>query len=454
MKLNPKIDFPPVVQILSNVDILSIENAYDLASKFKSEGLFHELKRQAEWSIKEFIYADKKASFKHGNFSFTPSGSLDPFSPLGKCSREACLIESTDDFINTIGLYTDIAYLTDPFTGVFFRESADSDVHFDDLFNKLIILKKLLPMINAGILQFRTPVMKYCKDCHEKEILLIKNVAKDLSKYAKDEYTFEILDIGGSQKLIIECPMLYPDKGHKLCSIHDIDNKIAKLFKSNSQAMRTKANKYVQDLFSKKIAGEVSSVLHTMGSSLKTNSMVVSGSRVEVLYLKEIEKQAPKASTQIQNWEAMRTVHLPWVDKLSAEEVLILREEADKALPRLRELLSTKLNQPTDDSDKAAKDIVHELRSQAFEVEAELSGLDLNKERRYQAGLGSLAMSFVIYGFASGVPAVTATSIAGLLAALAHLRTSERDLLAKKEKAVTLPAFALLKAREILQRRK
>jgi hypothetical protein len=100
-----------------------------------------------------------------------------------------------------------------------------------------------------------------------------------------------------------------------------------------------------------------------------------------------------------------------------------------------------------------AADVVSELRSQALEVQSELEGLKLGKEKKYRAGMLGLAMSFVIYGVATQSPAVTATSIATLLAALAHLRDTERKQDSQHEQLLSTPAYALLRAKELLRRR-
>ena len=131
----------------------------------------------------------------------------------------------------------------------------------------------------------------------------------------------------------------------------------------------------------------------------------------------------------------------------------MLRDEASKALPRLRELLRTRVNEPDDDKSNRLGQTVAELRSQALEVEAELDGLKPKKERNYKLGMTGLAASFVIYGLATQSPAVVATSLATLLATFAHLRNAERAHDAEATRLVSTPSYALLKARQILAKR-
>ena len=179
---------------------------------------------------------------------------------------------------------------------------------------------------------------------------------------------------------------------------------------------------------------------------------MLAGSRSEVLVINALER-LPTQLAEIENWESARTVNLPWVEHLKADEILILRNEASDALPRLRELLRERLTEPTEGHGNRLHQAVADLRSQVLEVESELEGLKLGKERNYRVGMSGLATSFIIYGLATQSPAVVATSLAALLATLAHMRTAERAHDAARTKLVSTPAYALLKARQILARR-
>jgi hypothetical protein len=180
--------------------------------------------------------------------------------------------------------------------------------------------------------------------------------------------------------------------------------------------------------------------------------LLLAGSRSEALVISTLDKTAPRLS-EIEDWEKLRTVPLPWVQKLTCEEVLALRQKASKALPRLRELLRTELIVPAADN-RNLQQVVAELRSQALEVEAELDALKLPKERKFQVGMGALAMSFIVYGFASQSPPIVAGSLAALLATLAHLRNTERDHDSQAAKLTSKPAYALLRAKQILTNRR
>jgi len=194
------------------------------------------------------------------------------------------------------------------------------------------------------------------------------------------------------------------------------------------------------------------SVMLDMESATYTNSALVAESRLETLYINELRREVVKFR-DIYQWESERSIKLPWVSELTTNELLRLREEASDALPKLRTLLSQKLNNVGEDQ---VKNIVEELRAQVTEVENEFTKLSLPKEARYRVGMSTLAASFVVYGLiagATGSPGAAATSIAGLLATAAHLRGTEREQDAKVAGLKCMPAFVLLKAKSLLQRR-
>ena len=208
----------------------------------------------------------------------------------------------------------------------------------------------------------------------------------------------------------------------------------------------------VNELFSKDLQRKVQSLFIEMSSCHETHSVVLSGSRHESLVFAEIQETRPPLN-HIDNWETLRSVNLPWISELSPNDILLLRNESKNALPQLRRLLSEKLNTPSERTEAHIRKVVLELQAQAAEVQAELEGLALTKERRYRLGMGGLGISFVIYGLFIGHPTVAATGIASMLALLAHLRSHEISNDKKIAKLSTTPGFVLFKAKQILTKR-
>jgi|GEM_PF-4633322 len=85
-------DLPPLIQIAIREKLWDSESPRDLKDSLLRQGLNEELARQAKWSIDEFEYADTNQT-SQGRFAVTPSGSLNPFSTVGKCFGENVLLK-------------------------------------------------------------------------------------------------------------------------------------------------------------------------------------------------------------------------------------------------------------------------------------------------------------------------------------------------------------------------
>ncbi len=149
-------DLPPLIQIAIREKLWDSKSPRDLKDSLLTQGLNEELARQAKWSIDEFEYADTNQT-SQGRFAVTPSGSLNPFSTVGKCFGEKCTLETTNDFIKSVGLYSECSALPEPLT-LYFLDGPDlSDEYYKDLFRDLQILEKIAPLIEANVLLLGNP---------------------------------------------------------------------------------------------------------------------------------------------------------------------------------------------------------------------------------------------------------------------------------------------------------
>ncbi|GEM_PF-6209439 len=367
--------------------------------------------------------------------------------------RGKCTLETTNDFIKSVGLYSECSALAEPLT-LYFLDGPDlSDEYYKDLFRDLQILGKIAPLIEANVLLLGNPRHGYCADCADRTEGLLDDATKSIlsGHYHRQ---VELVSTPRGFQLGLQIPELQPDHSHPVTTYIPITKSEAALLrrmgpsgKSSSKA----GHKVPENLIGKTVKFELSSLFFELEMSRGFGSLLLSGSRAETLVIATLDKEAPGLA-EIEDWEKLRTVHLPWVHFLTAEEILMLRQEAGKALPRLRELLRIRLSEPPDGTSSLLQTVA-ELRAQALEVQAELDGLNLPRERNYRAGMVGLAMAFVVYGLASQSSPVVATSVSALLATLAHLRNAEREHDSKIAKAVSTPGYALLKAKEILSHR-
>jgi hypothetical protein len=190
----------------------------------------------------------------------------------------------------------------------------------------------------------------------------------------------------------------------------------------------------------------VETLLGDMLSARQLGGVLASGSRLGLLALKRTEAAAI-APNEVEQWEALRTVRLPWVDHLSASEILRLREEAAAALPRLRSLVAQKLAAPGN-NEQQLKQLLAELRDQAIEVKAELDNLKWYRERGFRTLSGTLGISVAVYGLAAGF-VTPAVALGSLLSMLGIVHSAERQDERDHAKIISKPGYVLMKAREL-----
>jgi hypothetical protein len=443
-------DLPPLIKIAIEERLWESQSPQALKDKLIREGLDSEFSAQADWTIAQFPYVGEPDS--DAGFVVIPSGSLNPFSPVAKCFAESCTAEATDDFIKSVGLYSERAVISDPLTSHFVEGHERTDYCYESVFRSVKILKKLEPLISSGVLLLATPVRRYCKECRDEADAVLSEATEALLSLPH-EYKARLFSKNQRYELAFEVPVLQPDHEHPLRKSIQITKADAALLRRvESPASMSKTSKnLLRSIVAKSFRNDLSKILFDLEMARGMGSLMLAGSRAETLVISTLDRKAPSLA-QLEDWERLRTVHLPWVANLTTHEVLTLRGEASTALPRLRELLRTQLATPSHGSTSLTEKI-SELRAQALEVQSELDALHLPRERNYRAGMVGLAMAFVVYGIASQSPPLVGTSIAALLATFAHLRSAEREHDTETTKLVSTPAYALLKAKEILSRR-
>src|SRR5258705_3987822 len=140
-------NLPPLIQIAIEEQLWNCRSPRQLREIMVAQGLGDEFSRQARWSIDEFDYAESGGT--PDGFAVTPAGSLNPFSTVGKCLGEKCTAETTNDFIKTVGLYTEFTVLPDPISPYFLEGSQLRDLGYLHFFRQLQILEKVASFIES-----------------------------------------------------------------------------------------------------------------------------------------------------------------------------------------------------------------------------------------------------------------------------------------------------------------
>ena len=87
-------NIPPIIEIFCNEKFFGLDSPEDLKYIMSDTGLVRSLMDQAEWTFKNFTYADEKDNYAHSDFIMTPSLTMNPFHPSGKCYNNVCLMGS------------------------------------------------------------------------------------------------------------------------------------------------------------------------------------------------------------------------------------------------------------------------------------------------------------------------------------------------------------------------
>lgn len=423
---------PAAIRLLLAETFDGVRTGVQLQKRLKP--LVPELRRQSDWTLSNFRYADHESQLNPSEFVIRTSGALDPFSPTDICENLGCRINAVEQFGRTAGLFADRIVIPDVFTRLFANIERLSEETASAVLPDVAVLERLRPLIEAGVVQFSDGSFQYCK-VHDAEMhARVSGVATSI-----------IEDIGGELR--------YRRIGNHIEI--DTGNLFTPPLLWISQIPSSDRNLPTRELAARALTGplrtEVAVVLRDMKSAHRLHAPLLSGSRLGLLAIKRIEGNAPELRS-VERWEAARSVDLPFVERLRLDEVMRLRDEAANALPRLRALLGEKLATSSSDGDKDVQETVRELRSEAAEVEAELKALKLPRERGFRTLSGGLGLTIAIYGVAAGFVA-PAVGLGSLLSLLGLIHAAERHDEKAQDEITSRPGYVLLKARELLEHR-
>ncbi len=182
-------------------------------------------------------------------------------------------------------------------------------------------------------------------------------------------------------------------------------------------------------------------------------AVLVTNRRQDAIALRTADKEP--VSKSIENWETLRSVHLPWVSNLSVEEVLQLRDKAGDALPKFRDRMNRELFRisENDSRDKVSIQVTKALREEANELDADLRAAAKKTGHAGHIGIAVTGISCIIYGVGANIPALAGAG-AALTTALCSMYHPSKNAHAEYAHLKTRSAYVLLSAREIIRRRK
>lgn len=425
------VNTPPAIRVLMEEPWGTFASFSDFERRYKR--IAHELATQAEWGYLHHDYYDNAPS-KSPGLIVSAAGGLNPFSERDVCSAPACRIKAANDIARTLGLYADVITIPDPISYALIDNKRPTSEHMAWVLSHMLILRELYPLIQAGVIRFWSGYVGLCKDCYKKAEQQIDESTSELTEHL-DKYLHVEL-VGGALAITTTGPIESPFVTYCKLSARD-----KKRLHSGGSLLDLGKEKAINA-----IRAGMRESLFELNHSARISSVLFSTSRKALLALKGLDADAPTLST-LALWEKARSIQLPWVNELSIEQVLRLRQEAQQALPAFRGTFVKHVASPNA-TPSSLEDRIEKLRENAFEVERELKALNPSAENQFRTIAGSLGITISVYGFAAGV-APPALALGGLMTLLGLVHSSARHDQQKLDELKAQPGYVLLAAKQL-----
>jgi hypothetical protein len=413
-------DVPPAVPLL--LDALARSHDWD-STRRNIRGMLPDLRKQSEAFAVDGVKA-KLALPSSRPFQIHASGLLDIFDSRCVCPELRCRVQAAQRLSRSLGLIGDHVWLTDFVSDQYLEDGRFSNARLDRAVADALVLAQLVPLIAAGVVKFRSPMISSCNHCmdvfrNEVERItdaVFETFAPEL-KIAEKSATHALVDMGRCY----EAPMYTVRR-----------KKPRERFGS--------WNRFKRDL----LREQVRSVLWTSREAAMTRGALFTNSRVGLAGMLQAEGRfGGLAGMRV--LDQRRSFELPWVSELTAAQIVQLREEAANALPRFRERMAKVLVTAEDDAGSISKHL-HELREEAEEVRAELNTTRKKSARFWKTTYALLGLGISAYGVASDQPVA---GVAGLLPII-HLMINHVSGQEKEVQRLTCrPGYVLVRAQEI-----
>ena len=387
--------------------------------------MLRELRDQSEvFDESNLIKAESRSAANL--FEIHLHGPLDLLSEDG-CQAPACRLSAADRLVRSLGLIADRLWLTDLLTERFVDFGRPTNEKVDRTIYDVIVLRRLLPLIRAGVVKFRSPWVVSCSGCQAKFNEIIEEITDAISKEFRS--SFKVVRL--------------PTKGYEVHVSGLSDQPLFFSNRDNSESVPRPST------VARAIVGsEVRSAMWVARNASLLGGSIFSSSRIGLAGLLESEGRiSDKRSLLLLDEE--RSFNVPWVTDLDANQILQLRSEVSTALPVLREKILTALTASNKQrtAPGSMRSLISELREQSAEVRGELEAKRSVAARFWKGTYGILGLGLSAYGVATDqvVPGMM-----GLLPVIqllmAHKSGHESDMAELKRK----PGYVLVKAQDIL----
>ncbi len=409
---------PPALSVLL-AELSDHQSIPEMRKRVRS--MLRDLRQQAEADIHSG--AATTTGPANRTFSIHLHGGLDLLGTDG-CQDLRCRIAAAERISRSVGLIADTVWLTDRVSERFLDFGRATNAKVDRVIADAIILKRLAPLIDAGVVRFSSPWLAACSSCHEsfdKEVdFTVKEVAKVFRGEVKRAGQADDSMVFTTGRCFEPEMYLYPNLSEDFTS---------------------------RDFSQSIIFAQVRSALWKAREAATTGGSVFSNSRAG---LAGIMRQEGRLGTKrdLLLMERKREVRVPWVDDLNPAQIVQLRIEAAKALPAFRERMARAMTfSETDLPDSNREDLVAELRQMAVDVRAELEQTQRVSQKFWKTTYGLLGLGLSAYGIATDQ---VMPGVAGLLPVIQLLMNHQAGQESSLEKLRYKPGFVLVAAQDIL----
>lgn len=422
-------DVPPAALLLYT-EVYAKAPSWDDARKLL-KALLPELKRQSR-SYDTERFDKKSVAPAVSSFDIHLDGALNPFDHGGAaCSDLRCRVAAAERIARSMGLMADRIWITDYLTETFCDFGRATGAKLDKVVADTLILGKLMPLVAAGVLRFKSPWIPSCRNCLETFEQEVTRTSDHLVAAFKQE--FELEDMGGSRYAIHTGSLFDPPL-------------VLRIHPGRGQSRQPPD---MNNCMHRIVHRAVRSTMWIGREAAAGRGSVFSNSRAGLAGMVYQEGRFRDAR-DLRLLDESRNVDLPWVGQLAPAQVMQLREEASRALPQFRELLASHLvyrPEQQGSADADASGLIGALRQQAAEVRDELQIVNKHAKRFWRQPFTILSLGAAALGVATDQ---TLSAAGGLLALWQFLGTHDPGNEKDTEKLQCRPGYVLVKAQDLL----
>lgn len=416
-------DVPPAISLIASE--MAPDDDFDSLRK-RIVSMLPDLRSQSEQFLD--VQIGRESDLEPGSrFEAHLHGAIDPLSRDG-CFSVRCRIAAADRVSRSVGLIADRVWLTDLLSEHIVRCQDEDPQQIDELVKEFIVVRRLLPLIAAGVIRFRSPRFYGCKNCFDEFNRQVDKISHSVAEAFASEFSLGVEPDGRP----------YIETGNAVLPT------MVATFNGAVSGKVPSLDAFRQEW----VREQVDSVLMVSREASFTHGTVVSNSRIALAGLLQAEgRMIDHGSMTL--LEDERNFTVPWVSRLSAAQIVELRGEAADALPRFREKLASAMALSALDENRRSRgiELITELREQAEEVRSELAIAQKRAMRYWKTTYGLLDLGLSAFGV---ITDHVFAGVGGLLSLMNlhinHEGGETKDTLRQKSR----PGYVLLKAQDIL----